>query len=689
MHIVKREIAGRTLKLESGRVARQSESSVLIQYGETIVLVCVNYKKEIDEVPDFLPLTVDYREMTYAAGKIPGGFFKRESRPREKEILISRLIDRPLRPLFPKDYRNETQIIGTLLSADIENEGDILGIIGASTALCVSEIPYKIPVGAVRIGKIGEDFIINPTISQTEDCILNLVVAGTEDSIMMIEGGGFEFSEEDMIKALTLAQEEIKKVIELEKEMIRLIGKEKLELETKFVEDELVQKVGREVFERVSSANGIREKNQREEALNEIIDDLLNQLKDNCDDPQLLRRKIAYIIDDMAREDLRKKALIDGIRIDGRKFSEIRPVTCQIGILPRTHGSALFTRGQTQSLAVTTLGTASDEQIVDDLEGEESKSFMLHYNFPPFSVGEVRPLRGPGRREIGHGALAERALLPVLPKEDDFPYTIRVVSDILESNGSSSMASVCGASLSLMDAGIPIKTAVAGVSIGLIKEDEKYVLLTDIIGAEDHYGDMDFKIAGTKNGISGVQLDIKIQGVSIEILKLALERAREARLHILEIMSKTISAPRSQLSRYAPRISAFRIPKDKIGDVIGPGGKTIRRIIDETGVTIDIDDDGKVTIAGNEDEAIEKAQGIIEGIVSEVEVGRMYIGKVKRLTNFGAFVEILPGKEGMIHISRLTKERSKRIEDLIKVGDEVIVKVINIDDLGRINLTRQ
>ncbi|MEO0225578.1 MAG: polyribonucleotide nucleotidyltransferase [candidate division WOR-3 bacterium] len=689
MHIVKREIAGRTLKLESGRVARQSESSVLIQYGETIVLVCVNYKKEIDEVPDFLPLTVDYREMTYAAGKIPGGFFKRESRPREKEILISRLIDRPLRPLFPKDYRNETQIIGTLLSADIENEGDILGIIGASTALCVSEIPYKIPVGAVRIGKIGEDFIINPTISQTEDCILNLVVAGTEDSIMMIEGGGFEFSEEDMIKALTLAQEEIKKVIELEKEMIRLIGKEKLELETKFVEDELVQKVGREVFERVSSANGIREKNQREEALNEIIDDLLNQLKDNCDDPQLLRRKIAYIIDDMAREDLRKKALIDGIRIDGRKFSEIRPVTCQIGILPRTHGSALFTRGQTQSLAVTTLGTASDEQIVDDLEGEESKSFMLHYNFPPFSVGEVRPLRGPGRREIGHGALAERALLPVLPKEDDFPYTIRVVSDILESNGSSSMASVCGASLSLMDAGIPIKTAVAGVSIGLIKEDEQYVLLTDIIGAEDHYGDMDFKIAGTKNGISGVQLDIKIQGVSIEILKLALERAREARLHILEIMSKTISAPRSQLSRYAPRISAFRIPKDKIGDVIGPGGKTIRRIIDETGVTIDIDDDGKVTIAGNEDEAIEKAQGIIEGIVSEVEVGRMYIGKVKRLTNFGAFVEILPGKEGMIHISRLTKERSKRIEDLIKVGDEVIVKVINIDDLGRINLTRQ
>ncbi len=686
MHFVKTEIAGRTLKLETGRVARQSEAAVVVQYGETIVLVCANYKREMTDIPDFLPLTVDYREMTYAAGKIPGGFFKREARPRDKEILASRQIDRPLRALFPKDYHNETQIIGTLQSADIENDGGFLGIIGASTALCISEMPFCIPIGAVRIGKIGDDFIVNPTITQMESCQLNVVVAGTEDSLVMIEGGGSEVSEEDMVHALGMAQEEVKKVIALEKELIALVGKEKAKLEVKFVPDDLAARIKAIVSDKVKSANDIKDKGLREDALSEVVADTLEPLKAACEDVGVLKKQIAVVVDESAEQDMRDRVIKTGVRLDGRGVKDIRPISCEIGVLPRTHGSAIFTRGQTQSLAVTTLGTASDEQIIDDIEHEESKSFMFHYNFPPFSVGEVRPMRGPGRREIGHGALAERSLIPVLPKEDDFPYTIRIVSDILESNGSSSMASVCGASLSLMDAGIPIKTAVAGISIGLIKEGEKYVLLTDILGSEDHYGDMDFKIAGTKDGISGVQLDIKMKGVSVAILKAAIYEAREARLRILEAMGKTISAPRSELSRYAPRIAAFKVPKDKIGEVIGPGGKMIRKIIEETGVTIDIDDDGKVTIAGTESEAIEKARAIIEGIVADVEVGQVYKGKVRRTTHFGAFVEVLPGKEGLVHISHFSRDRGKRVEDFVKVGDEIVVKVIKIDDLGRVDL---
>lgn len=688
MNQVKREIADRILKLESGRVARQSEGEVLVQYGESIILVCVNYKKDVLEIPDFLPLTVDYREMTYAAGKIPGGFFKREARPRDKEILTSRLIDRPIRPLFPREYRNETQIIATLLSSDLENEGDTLGIIGASTVLLASEIPFTTPIGAVRIGLIGEQFVVNPTINQSEECRLDLVIAGTENSIIMIEGGGLEFSEDDMIKALSLAQTEIMKIIELERELVSQIGKEKTKPSYKYVEDDLAERIKTMVAGKLVSANDIKDKKQREEAITEIINDAVEQLPNEEEDFGRLKKRVMYVADDILQADMRKRVIETGKRLDGRSFKEIRPISCQIGVLPRTHGSALFTRGQTQSLAVTTLGTASDEQIIDDLNKEESKSFMLHYNFPPFSVGEVRPMRGPGRREIGHGALAERSLLPVLPKEDVFPYTIRIVSDILESNGSSSMASVCGASLSLMDAGIPIKTAVAGVSIGLVKEGDKHAIFTDILGVEDHYGDMDFKIAGTKDGISGVQLDLKVPGVSVDILKEAIMIGREGRLHILEIMGKTISSPRSELSQYAPRIVAFRIPKEKIGEVIGPGGKTIRRILEECNVTIDIDDDGKATIAGSTNEAIEKAQGIIEGIVSEVEVGKTYVGKVTRTTHFGAFVEILPGKEGLIHISHFSRERGKRIEEFVKIGDGITVKVLNIDDLGRVNLTK-
>jgi len=686
LYSVELKVGEKNLRIEHGRVARQSAGEVLISYGDTVILVCANYNPEVDNTVDFLPLTVEYRELAFAAGKIPGGFIKREMRPSDNEILSSRLIDRPLRPLFPPDFRNEVQIIAYLLSCDVEHDADILGITGAATALLISEIPFTTPVAGVRVGLLDGKYIINPTLSQQENCKINLVVAATKNAVVMIEGGAKEASEEEVIQGIKVAQNECLRIIEMEEKIREAVGKEKLEINEPFVSEELANEIKEKVGNDINQIFLFREKKARQEAAYELIRSITEKFTDRGIEG--IEAKVRYVIEKMIAQRMRKMILEEKKRFDGRGTKDIRNVSCEIGVLPRTHGSALFTRGQTQSLAVTTLGTKSDEQRIDAIYGEESKSFMLHYNFPPFATGEVKPIRGPSRREIGHGALAERAILPVLPSEENFPYTIRVVSNILESNGSSSMASVCSASLALMDAGVPIKTAVAGISIGLVKEGDRYELLTDIIGDEDHYGDMDFKVAGTKNGITALQLDLKIQGIDIEILRQALDYAREARENILKIMSSTIDSPRTSLSKYAPKIVAFSIPKEKIGDVIGPGGKVIRRIIGDSDLKIDITDDGKVTIAGSDAELVKKAKGEILNIVQEVEVGKSYIGKVTRITNFGAFVEILPGKEGLLHISKLSRRRVRRVEDVVKPGDEVIVKVYEIDDMGRINLIR-
>ena len=686
MYSVELKVGEKNLRLESGRVARQSAGEVLVSYGDTVVLVCVNYNPEVDQTVDFLPLTVEYRELSFAAGKIPGGFIKREMRPSDNEILSSRLIDRPLRPLFPPDFRNEVQIIAYLLSSDVEHDADILGITGAATALLISEIPFTIPVAGVRVGLLDGKYIINPTLAQQENCRVNLVIAGTRDAVVMIEGGAREATKEELIGAIKAGHNECIRIIEIEEKMREAIGKEKIEIIEPFVDEILANEIKDKVGNDLNQIFLFREKKARQEATYELIKNVVEKISDK--EIENIEAKVRYVVEKMIAERMRNMVLEEKKRFDGRGLKDIRNVSCEIGVLPRTHGSALFTRGQTQSLAVTTLGTKSDEQRIDAIYGEETKSFMLHYNFPPFATGEVKPIRGPSRREIGHGALAERAILPVLPSEEAFPYTIRVVSNILESNGSSSMASVCSASLALMDAGVPIKTAVAGISIGLVKEGAKYELLVDIIGDEDHYGDMDFKVAGTKDGITAVQLDLKIQGLDIDILRQALDYAREARENILKIMSSTISSPRSNLSKYAPKILAFFIPKEKIGEVIGPGGKVIRRIIGETDLKIDITDDGKVTIAGADPELVKRAQNEILGIVQEAEVGKTYKGRVTRITNFGAFVEILPGKEGLLHISKLSRHRVRRVEDVVKIGDEIVVKVYEIDEMGRINLMR-
>ncbi len=686
MYSVELKVGEKSLRLESGRVARQSAGEVLVSYGDTVVLVCVNYNVETDKTVDFLPLTVEYRELSFAAGKIPGGFIKRETRPSDNEILSSRLIDRPLRPLFPPNFRNEVQIIAYLLSSDAEHEADTLGIIGAATALLTSEIPFTIPVAGVKVGLLDGQYIVNPTLAQQEKCKVNLVIAGTKDAVVMIEGGAREATEEEIIEAIKFGQAECARIVEIEEKMREAVGKEKVELTEPFVDEALSAEIKEKIGAEINQIFLFKEKKARQEAAYQLVQNVAEKMVDKQD--ELIEAKIRFILDQMIAERMRDMIIKEKKRLDGRGLKDIRSISCEIGVLPRTHGSALFTRGQTQSLAVTTLGTKSDEQRIDAIYGEESKSFMLHYNFPPFATGEVRPIRGLSRREIGHGALAERAILPVLPSEDSFPYTIRVVSNILESNGSSSMASVCSASLALMDAGVPIKTSVAGISIGLVKEGENYELLTDIIGDEDHYGDMDFKVAGTNNGVTAIQLDLKIQGLDIEILKNALSIAREARENILKIMGSTISSPRTHLSKYAPKILAFFVPKAKIGEVIGPGGKVIRRIIGESDLKIDIDDDGKVTIAGTDAELVKKAQNEILGIVQEAEVGKIYQGKVTRITNFGAFVEILPGKEGLLHISKLSRQRVRRVEDVVKLGDEIVVKVYEIDEQGRINLMR-
>lgn len=686
MQSVSLKVGEKQLSLETGRVAKQAAAECTVSYGDTIVLVCVSYKPEASEDVDFLPLTVDYRELFFSAGKIPGGFIKRETRPSESEILISRLIDRPIRTLFPKEFRNEVQIIANLLSSDVEHEPDTFGLIGATTALLMSELPFTTPIAAVKIGLIDGNYVINPTLVQQTESRLNLLVAGTRDSIVMIEGDAKETSEEEVIEAIKTAQPEIIRIIDIQEEMVRNVGKEKSFLIRPFVDDALAGEITQTVGDEIDQILVLKEKKARDDSIYELIKATIEKLKDKDDK---IESKIKHVVDDLLRAKMREMVLKEKIRIDGRALDEIRPVSCEIGLLPRTHGSALFTRGQTQSLAVTTLGTASDEQRIDDIYGEESKSFMLHYNFPPFSTGDVRPMRGPGRREIGHGVLAERAISPVLPKETEFPYTIRLVSNILESNGSSSMASVCGSSLALMDAGVPVRTAVAGISIGLIKEAKQYALLTDILGTEDHYGDMDFKVAGTADGITAIQLDLKIHGLAVDVLSEAIQWARTARLDILKVMNSTISTPRSELSKYAPKIVVFSIAKEKIGGVIGPGGKMIRKIIADNDVEIDIDDDGKVTIAGDDRQNVEKAQEAIRLIVQEAEVGKVYVGKVKRITSFGAFVEILPGKDGLVHISKLSRQRVKKVEDVVKLGDEIVVKVANIDDQGRINLIRK
>ncbi len=691
---VEKQVCGRNLSLEFGRVARQSDGGVLARYGDSVILASAVYRKDpIESYQDFFPLTVDYRELAYAAGKIPGGFFKREGRPRDKETLTCRLIDRPIRPLFPDNFRNETQIVAFLLSTDLENESDLLGLIAASAALTVSEIPFLGPIGACRVGKFGNEFVLNPPMTREDEADMWMMYVGIGDLVMTIAGQAREASPEDIDRGWDLAAPVIRETIDLQLELQRQVGKPKLRTDQPLVAPELEAEVRKRAADGVRAANDIQDKLQRGNARTELVRKLVADLAETFPESEAA---IKGVTDAMFGEDMRRRILDTGIRLDGRKEGEIRPIECAVSVLPRTHGSALFTRGQTQSLAATTLGTKQDEQVVDDveLEMEEKKRFMLHYNFPPFSVGEVKFLRGPGRRDIGHGDLAERALAAVIPPEENFPYTIRVVSDILESNGSSSMASVCAGSLSLMDAGVPVRAAVAGMAMGLIVDGDiargaKYSLVTDIIGDEDHYGYMDFKVAGTRKGITAIQLDLKLPGVPYSVLAEGIRRATTARLKVLDIMDQTLAQPRPEISRLAPRIVFLKIDREKIGTVIGPGGKTIRKITDETGCTIDIEDDGTVTIASNKVEALERAQAWVESLVAEVEVGKLYLGTVTRIMNFGAFVEILPGKEGMVHISQLAPTRVRAVEDAVRVGDKVWVKVVEIDDLGRINLSRK
>ena len=672
-------------QIEHGRVAKQANGAVMVRFGDTVILATAVGSEE-PTTQDFFPLSVDYREKAYAAGKIPGGFFKREGRPSENEILSSRLIDRSLRPLFPEGYKNEVQVMVTVLSADKENDPDVLGITGASAALAISDIPWDGPVAGVRVGRVNGQFIANPTYAQLENSDLDLVIAANEDSIVMVEGESWEVSEADMIAALEFGHQAARELIRLQKELVEEVGKEKQEVVTPEIPEGLEAKVKELAQGRIQEILNITEKKERRNQLKEFYNEIIESLQEEYPESEAFIKEILYKIE---KDLTRRMILEESRRLDGRGLDDIREITCEVGLLPRTHGSCLFTRGQTQALAVITLGTKIDEQKMDELEGEFFKSYMLHYNFPPFSVGEVRPLRGPGRREIGHGFLAERALKPVIPSEEVFPYTIRIVSDILESNGSSSMATVCAGSLALMDAGVPTKDQVAGIAMGLVKEHDNYKILTDILGDEDHLGDMDFKVAGTKNGITAFQMDIKIKGLSMDIMSEALEKARQARLKILDIMNAALDKPRPELSKYAPRIISFKVDTDSIGAIIGPGGKVIRDIIDKTGATIDIDDDGTVKIASVDPRSGLKAKSIIEGLVETPEIGKIYRGKVKKITSFGAFVEILPGKEGLLHISEIEPFRINKVEDVLKVGDEVLVKLIRIDDSGKLNLSRK
>ncbi|MFH1857050.1 MAG: polyribonucleotide nucleotidyltransferase [Candidatus Omnitrophota bacterium] len=681
------EIGGKELIINSGKIAKQADAAVTVQSGGTIVLVTAVMSKKAKEGIDFLPLTVEYQERTYAAGKIPGGFFKREGRPSEKEILTARLIDRPIRPLFPKGLTNEIQVMAIVLSSDGENDSDILALIGASCALSVSGIPFKGPIGAIKIGRINGDFIINPSYSDLEESELELVVVGNKNDVVMIESGSKEVSREIMLEAIQFAHQSMQPMIKLQKEIVEKIGKPAREVTLKTISEELISKIKGLALENIKKIISYSCKEEREEQLELLYKDLVTKLVGEESSYTAEDVKLALV--QLEEEEVRNLILNGENRFDGRKYNEIRKIYCEAGILPRTHGSGLFTRGQTQSLAVTTLGTSADEQMIDALQGESFKSFMLHYNFPPFSVGEVKPVRGPGRREIGHGALAEKALRPVMPSKEDFPYVVRVVSDILESNGSSSMATVCAGSMSLMDAGVPIKSAVSGIAMGLVKEGNKSVILTDIAGLEDHFGDMDFKVAGTPKGITAVQMDIKIEGVSLDLISQILVQADEARAIILKKMETAITAPRENISIYAPRITSMMINPEKIKDLIGPGGKTIKNIISQTGVTIDVEEDGKVLVASTDETASRQAIQMIKDLTEDVEIGKIYKGKVTRLMNFGAFVQVKGNKEGLVHVSELADHFVKNVTDEVEVGQELEVIVKEIDSQGRINLTRK
>jgi polyribonucleotide nucleotidyltransferase len=680
------EINNRTLSLEIDKIGKQADGSALIRYGDTIMFVSATSKKEMKEEKPFLPLIVDYRENTYAAGKIPGGFFKRQGRPSEREILVSRLIDRPVRSLFPEGYHYDTQIVGLLLSADLENEPDTLGIIAASAALYFSDIPFTTPLGAVKVGILNNEFVINPTVKQLEESPLNMVVVGTEEGIVMIEAGATEVEEEKILEGIILAQKTIAEIIKIQKDLSGKLNIQKREFSLKEIDKSKLEKIEKEISSSLLKAAMAENKKEKEKATKKILDDLLEPIPEENEDEINETKEIFQAIH---KKLVRNMILSEKKRVDGRDFDAIRPLSIEVGILPRTHGSALFTRGETQCLATVTLGTFEDVQRLDGLGDEAEKRFMLHYNFPPFSVGEVAFLRGPGRREIGHGALAEKSILPSIPDEEVFPYTIRIVSDILESNGSSSMATVCGGVLSLMDAGVPLSTITAGIAIGLIKEDDRYVLLTDIEGLEDHFGDMDLKVAGTEKGVTAIQMDLKVPSIPLEILKEGLLKARDARLKVLSKMKEAISQPRPDISPYAPRIINLMINPEKVGDVIGPAGKTIKKIIAQTNSKIEIEENGKITIASSDTESAEKARQMIREITVEAEVGKIYTGKVVRLEDYGAFIEILPNIVGLLHISEVAHHRIRNIRDVLKIGQTARVKVMAIDEDNKIKLSKK
>jgi polyribonucleotide nucleotidyltransferase len=678
-------IGGKELSIETGRMAKQADGAVVVRYGDTMVLVSAVADSDIRDVP-FLPLTVDYTEKMYAAGRIPGSFFRREGRPAVHEVLTCRIIDRPIRPLFPKGWRNETQIIAIVLSTDKENSADVLALTGASAALTISDIPWAGPLAGIRVGRVDGELIANPTDSQQKAGDMNIVVAASFDALVMVEGGCKFVSEKEMVEALTFAQEQARPLLELQEKIRAAVGKAKRPKPEKALPEELVQKVESIGLERLKQAVAVRDKLARYAAIHEVEDWVLEQLGEAYAERA---GEVGEAFDEVKRRYVRGMVIDDSVRLDGRALDEVRQITCEVGLLPRVHGSALFTRGETQGLVTTTLATHTSDQRIETIMGDYAKDFLLHYNFPPFSTGEAKRFGSPGRREIGHGNLAERALLPVLPTDEEFPYALRVVSEILESNGSSSMATVCGGSLSLMDAGVPTKAPVAGIAMGLIQQGDKFAVLSDILGDEDHMGDMDFKVTGTRDGITAIQMDIKLEGLPREVLARALNQAREGRLHILDKMAEALEVPRSTLSPTAPRITTVKVKPDRIRDIIGPGGKTIRAIQDESGAQIDVSDDGTVAIASVDEASGRKAMDLIEGLTAEAEMGVIYRGRVRRITNFGAFIEIIPGTDGLCHISEMDKGRVEQVEDICREGDEMVVKVINIDRDGKIRLSRK
>lgn len=685
---VEMQLGGRKLVLETGRLAKQANAAVMVRYGDTAVLCTVTASSGPKDL-DFFPLTVNYEERLYAVGKIPGGFIKREGRPSEKAILASRLTDRPIRPLFPEGFRNDVQVLNLVMSVDQDCEPQIAAMIGTSAALSISDVPFNGPIGGVAVGRIDGQFVINPTIEQQNASDLYVVVAGTKDAIMMVEAEANEVPEETMLEAIMFGHDEIKNIVATIEELVKIAGKEKMEVKLHAVDESVNKEVREYAAARLVEAVSIAEKHARQDAIDAINAETVAHFEEKYIDTPEFMKDVNEVLYDIVKEEVRRLITHDKVRPDGRGLDEIRPIESDTGLLPRTHGSGLFTRGQTQALSVCTLGALGDVQILDGISLEETKRFMHHYNFPPFSVGEARPLRAPGRREIGHGALGERALSKVIPSEEEFPYTIRLVSEVIESNGSTSQASICASTLAMMDAGVPIKAPVAGVAMGLIKDQEHVSILTDIQGMEDHLGDMDFKVAGTADGVTAIQMDIKIDGIDRNILQDALTQAKEGRMFILSKMMEAIQAPRETLSQYAPKIITMFINPDKIRDVIGAGGKIINKIIEETGVKIDIEQDGRVFIASSNQEMNEKARSIIEGIVREVIVGEIYVGTVKRIEKFGAFVEILPGKDGLVHISQLSTERVGKVEDVVAIGDTITVKVTEIDQQGRVNLSRK